>query len=441
MGEERFEKHLKQIVANMNYEYKDGRLSAIDLTFTLIEKIPKELLARHMQMLFLALVLQMVNDDSNDCRQRVIKCLELLFGRSSATMLQDMHGYIERWAKQPGQMTSASLQVFSVFIEARSDFIKQNGALLEWSQNLEMHLNSNESEWETLYFSLICVEKLSKSFDSYLTKTNDLWNGIVECLTNAHPWVRLASCRILNKVLASNGLDGVLDNNLGMLFQIVRNLCFLMNAGEEEFSTELSELSIKTLTLTLPIMNERPHLCFVKDEEADGRDPVKWLLNRLSQIAKAKGRKRRIGIFKCFAAFANCHSDIVSPHLELMLEPLHRSQIETRNELENPSVSHKEDSGSEITNESNLAAEVFQLLEETTESTDTFWKALAAVKKRALDKKEQRKLEMKLEAANNPQAAALRKIKKQEHEKKRKKRRVEERRQERGATKKRRNWN
>ena len=214
-----------------------------------------------------------------------------------------------------------------------------------------------------------------------------------------------------------------------------------MNAGEDDFNTEQSELSIKTLTLILPIMKERPYLCFEKDKEADGRDPIKWVLNRLSQIAKAKGSKRRIGVFKCFAAFATCHSDIVSPYLELMLEPLHRSQIESRNVLENPSLSQKEDLGGEITNESNLAAEVFQLLEDTTVSADAFWKALASVKSRALDKKEQRKLEMKLEAANDPQAAAQRKIKKQEQEKKRKKRRVEERRQERGATKKRRNWN
>jgi U3 small nucleolar RNA-associated protein 20 len=439
MGEERFGKHMKQIIANISYEYKDGRMSAINLFYAVIEKLPEELLGKHTQLFFIPLVLQMVNDESNKCRDAVIKCLERLLSRSSTEMLQATHGYIVKWSKQHGPLRVASLQVLGIFADVRSDFIQQSNLLLDWLQSLQTNLNEKSSEWEISYFSLLCVEKFSKNFEVDLSKADDLWKGIVECLVDTHPWVRLASCRVLHKIFVASGLHKILHASPGMLFEIVRNLCFQMNAGEEEFSQELSEFCIKTLTLVLPIMNESPHLCFAKDQEQDGRNPVPWLVQRLSQIAKAKGSKRRIAVFKCFAAFTTQHTEIVSPHLALMLEPLHRSSVEARNELENPYLSQKREVGSEeVISESNLATEVLQVIEETATSSESFLKALGSVKNKARDKKEQRKLEIKLEAANDPQAAAERKIKKQVRERQRKKRRVQDRRHDRGAVKKRR---
>ena len=74
-----------------------------------------------------------------------------------------------------------------------------------------------------------------------------------------------------------------------------------------------------------------------------------------------------------------------------------------------------------------------RLLEEKCEPSDAFLAAYAAVKTRAREKKESRKLELKSEAVRDPAAAAKRRQDKNEREKKRKKRRVEDRRRERGA--------
>lgn len=442
MGEGRFEKHMKQIIANINYEYKDGRIAGINLFHTVIEKMPAELLAKQTRLFFLPLVLQMVNDESSKCREAVIKCLECLLKRSSTEMLQATHGYIVKWSKEAGPLQIAALQVLGIFTDVRADFIKQNHVLLSWLQNLQSNLSENHAEWEISYFSLLCIEKFRQSFESEVGDADTLWQGVVECLVNDHPWVRLASCRLLHEFFAASTLHKVLHGNPGMLFEIVRNLCFQINAREEDFSLELGEFCIKTLTLVLPLMSKSPHLCYADDAERNGRNPVLWLVQRLSQIAKAKGSKRRIAVFKCFAAFSTLQPEIVSPHMELMLEPLNRSSMEARNEIENQSLSQKQEVGpNDITSESNVAAEVLQVLEETAPSSEDFLKALASVKKKARDKKDHRKLEIKLEAANDPQAAAQRKIMKQEREKQRKKRRVQERRMDRGAVKKRRSHN
>lgn len=442
MGEQRFEKHLKQIVANTGYEYQDGRLSAIQLVTAVIEKLPEELLSKHTQSIFIPLVLQMVNDESDKCHDAIVKCLETLLRRSTTEILQVIHGYIERWAQQPGALRSAAVEVLGILVDARSDFIQKQNLVPKLVKSLHSHLEESDSDWQVSNFSILCVEKLSKQFASELAKAHNVWKCIVETLVNDNASVRLSSCHVLHQFFAANQLESFLTKNPGMLFEIGRNLCFQMNASENEIKDEVSDLCIKTLSLALPIMKEKPELCFTNEEERDGRDPVYWLLQRLSQIAKAKGSKRRMAVFKCFAAFCTLHREIVEPHLELILEPLHRSTIEARNELENPNVTSRNQTSTHsetLDSESNFAAEVLQVVEESVTSTDVFLNAMSAVKRRARDKKEQRKLEVKLEAANDPQAAAERKIKKQEREKQRKKRRVAERKQERGSLKKRRN--
>ena len=69
---------------------------------------------------------------------------------------------------------------------------------------------------------------------------------------------------------------------------------------------------------------------------------------------------------------------------------------------------------------------------------EDFLSAYAVVKTRARDKKDQRKIQVKAEAVQDPAAAAQRKTKKHEQERDRKKRRVEDRRHDRGSVKKRR---
>ena len=87
--------------------------------------------------------------------------------------------------------------------------------------------------------------------------------------------------------------------------------------------------------------------------------------------------------------------------------------------------------------EHGFAEEVLGLLEESCPSSSDFLNAYAEVKKRAFNKKQKRKTEEKIEAAQNPQVAAERRMKKQERNKRRKKRRSEElARERRGGEKK-----
>ena len=77
-------------------------------------------------------------------------------------------------------------------------------------------------------------------------------------------------------------------------------------------------------------------------------------------------------------------------------------------------------------NEHSMAEEVLRLLEDKCPSSNDFLTAYAEVKRRAYSKKQRRKTEQKIEAVQNPQVAAERRIKKQVQNKERRKRRSTE---------------
>ena len=461
MGEDRFEEHMKQMVLNFKYEFQEGRISAINLASMTIEKLPAPLLEKHAQLIFLPLVVQMANDESKECREVATNCLSKLLHRCPVHQLQAFFDYSVRWCKNPGPIQKTSLRLFGIFVDSCGDFLKRGDTVDNLISTVYDLLHDGTYDWEIPYLSLLCLEKLQTAFSQSLSTRTELWTEVIDALIHPHPWVKLVSCRLTNRYLLATdpkSLDAgrgksasksFLVQKRGLLFQFAKNLCFQLNVKEEEQNESLSELGIKSLTWLLPVMDQNRNLCF-DDDYADGNngddddqkrpDPVKWLLSRLSNIAKNKGNKRRTSIFKCFAAFATHHNALVAPHLELMLEPLHRSNIEASNEIDNPSVLSKQKmkTASNSTEEAvseyvTLTRDVLQLLEERSSSSTEFLRAYANVKSRAREKKEQRKLESKSEAVRDPQAAAKQKQQKHLREKKRKKRRVEERRQQRGV--------
>ena len=250
------------------------------------------------------------------------------------------------------------------------------------------------------------------------------------------------SCRLLAshmtsldpETFAANPAETFLTESNGVLYQIARNLCFQIGVEDDDQSDELTALIVKSLTWIIRAMKHYPNLCFSDKDEAEGREPVHWVITRLSNIARSKGTKRRKAVFKCFAAFVQFGENVVFDYLELMLEPLHRSESETRNELESTLTAMVRPANDHVSEESQLAKDVLYLLEERCPSQEVFLKAYAAVKTRARDKREKRKLVIRTEAVVDQSNAAMRRINKQEREKKRRKRRANEQRLGRGAT-------
>ncbi|KAL7543114.1 hypothetical protein ACHAXR_013072, partial [Thalassiosira sp. AJA248-18] len=465
MGEQRMGNHLHQIVLNIKYEYEEGRLSAIDLLSSVIQKFPPPVLEERSQFFYLPLVLQLVNDDSKKCKEAVAGCISLLLQRLSTESVQALFGYAKRWSQSSGAdslpMQRASAQLFGIFVDSRPDYIKRgNNAsdLISTALDVmtkQISLENDESGWELLYHNLVCTEKLNKQMPSLLSANYEIWSALVKLLAYPHPWIMQVASRIISgyltvidpEKLLSDG-DSFLVKIPGCLYKIARNLCRQLDVEDDHFVESTSTLAIKTLVWVFRAMTKHPGLCYgdgmagstngdSKNEDAPSeksKDPCLWVMTRLSNIAKQKGNRRRESVFKCFAALCtSCNPEHLIPHLELMIDPTDRAVREATNNL------HSDDQGE---NDPLIALpkDVLQIVEDTC-GTEEFLGAYAEVNRKVREKRDKRKQEIASEAVHDPMAAARRKINKQFQEKERRKRRAEDRRGQgmRGASKKRRN--
>lgn len=461
LGEERLEQHLKQVVVNVKYEFEEGRLTGIHLVTMIVEKIPQPALEKYVQLFFLPLTLQLVNDGSQRCREGVANCLTRLVRRVSTEVAQSLFDFAMRWSRGGIEVQKASLQLFGIFVDSREDFLKRGkivSQLVERIKDILVDKSLDETNWETFYFSLLCLDKLTKPFPDILATEVEIWVPITKCLAHPHHFLKLVSSRLINHHLEpldaltfankKGGSKTFLVEQPGSLYEVARNLCYQLNVEEHYQNDEVTTLCIKALCWLLPAMKENPDLCYSNNSEIDddSKDPVGWVMKRLSNVARPRGPIRRQAVFKAFAAFATVCPAVVFPtHLEAMLEPLHRVDIETVNDVERPSLGQSDrrrrsepSTGSSLPAEAILARDALRLLEDQCEPPEVFLTALAVVKTRAREKKEARQLEITSEAVRDPKAAAKRRQEKNERGKQRKKRRVDEHRQHRGGVARRR---
>jgi len=464
MGKLRLDKYLHQIVLNLKYEYEEGRLSAIGLLSSVIQKFPLPVLEGHSQFFFLPLVLQLVNDDSKRCKEAVSDCICLLLKRLSTESVQSLFGYAKRWSQSTGgdslSMQRASAQLFGIFIDARPDYVKRGSNASEVISVVQDILEAqipfeDERGWELLYHNLLCAEKMNKQIPSLLSTNHEVWGALVELLAYPHPWIMQVSSRMISSYLSTLGPQELLRDGSesfivkipGCLYKIARNSCRQLDVEDAHFVEKTSTLAIKIITWAFRAMKRHPEICYKDDfakrnGEGSGeeeylpeecKDPCVWVMTRLSNIAKPRGVRRRESVFKCFAALCTMSDpEHLIPYLELMIDPIDRATRDATNSL-NP------DDEAENDHRVALSKDVLQILEDRC-GTEEFLRSYAEVNRRVREKRDRRKQEIASEAVHDPMAAAQRKIQKHLRDKGRRKRKVDDRRAMRGASKRRHNY-
>jgi len=441
MTEDRLEREVKQLVANIQYEGVEGRQSAIAMVTSAIKKFPLQVVAKHSSLFFVGLTMQLGNEESDKGRKAVSESLDALLLKLPTGSVEPLFGYAMRWAEgNDVRLRRVSLSVIGLFVDS-SDIVRRDDHYKRVLSVTKEALASLE-HWELAYFSLRVIEKLLSRWPEKVMSDLELWPKVVQCLDGCHPWVTQVSLRIMSQHLESLNPDEFVENNQttflrqrGNLFELTKALCAMIDSA---LCPDDIEVTAKTFTWILKATSKNPQLCFAEDSDgSDSKNPVRWLVKRLSEIAKPKGTKRRENVFKCFAAFATYAADIALDYLELIIEPIYRVERESshRNELASERNGASVDDVDEVTR---LAMDLLHLLEQVCTPHEKFLDAYGAVKREAQDKKSQRQDQLVLEAARDPKAAAERKQKKQEREKARRKKRINERRQSRGRVAKRR---
>ncbi|KAF9166281.1 U3 snoRNP protein [Actinomortierella ambigua] len=224
-GRGRLRNQMNFLVKNLSYVFESGRQSVMEMMHAIIQKFADEILMDYAEMFFLALVMQLVNDDSSKCREMAGALIKALLLRMNRQKLDNAYLLLGKWFDQKEQrnLQRAAAQVFGLAIDAfGAAFKKQIGALvprlrlalessieiMEEARQLAAQQDPFEDEgkdamdldtdWEVGYYALNTFTKLVKQFPTVINSSEVavLWPLISEHMLHPHAWVRLSATRL-----------------------------------------------------------------------------------------------------------------------------------------------------------------------------------------------------------------------------------------------------
>ncbi|KAG0221648.1 armadillo-type protein [Mortierella sp. GBAus27b] len=490
-GRGRLRNQMNFLVKNLSYVFESGRQSVMEMMHVIIQKFSDDILMEYTELFFLALVMQLVNDDSSKCREMAGTLIKELFQRMNRPKLDNSYLLLAKWFDQTEQrnLKRAASQVYGLAIEAFGPaFKKQIPSLLP---RLKMALESSlqimeeaqehaaqvdkfedhgqdamdlDAEWEVGYYALNTFTKLVKQFPTVINSTDvsTLWPLIREHMLHPHAWVRLSATRLFGVFFS--GIDPVtrkptdkaasdVEVTAEMLKSVAQKLCEQLKS--DLLSKDLGGQIVKNLFFiakcfyALPEDLEVTHKKQEQDEQDGGEDddeddddeeedqesgdddeededrhhkkangkagqPIKrslyWLVKRLSFLSRgaainksaAKTAVQQTCIFQSMAAFAtHIQPDDLKPYLIPMIAPIYRV------------VNDESVRGTEAEELKKLGAEVLDLIQKRAGTTEYF-NAYNKVRQHILDVRRERKHQRVMQAMNDPEARARRRIQKNE---------------------------
>ena len=228
-GAGRLQTTLAFLAQNLSYEHASGRSSVLELLHALVTKFDAGLMAKHAEMLFVALVLCVANDAEKACRVAAAGVIQVLVRRLQGEQQQQIlqrtvMGHLHAWAvqREKGTLRSVAVQVYGLVVDALQrgaapylDLILDDlGAVAESScaslsgDESEMDLDGEEGldeEWHATYQMLQGLAKVLQVFPEATTEAGKVrWTAVVELLAFPHAWVRSAACRLLGVLFAAS---------------------------------------------------------------------------------------------------------------------------------------------------------------------------------------------------------------------------------------------
>ncbi|RIA94698.1 hypothetical protein C1645_709313 [Glomus cerebriforme] len=275
-GRGRLKNQLNFLVKNLNYIFESGRQSVMEMLNLMFTKFNEEILMEYAEMFFLSLVMSLVNDDSNKCREMAGALIKILLNRMDEIRLRNVYVLLNKWFEQNDKrnLQRMAVQVYGLIIEAFGDKFKKHILELldilekalsisqQVSEQLEKHANEDDSitidnvDWEIGYYTLNTFTKLVKSFPSvlYLDKSKNIWVLIDYHLLFPHSWIRLSTCRLFGlyfskinpetKIISvSNERDEYLSKEV--LKKLANKFCIQLKS--EYLGSELATQTVKNL--------------------------------------------------------------------------------------------------------------------------------------------------------------------------------------------------
>ena len=334
-GKNRMKQHFTFLVKNQSYVFESGRKSVMELLGAILFKFNDDIVADYADMLFVALVLVIANDDSTKCREMAAQLVKTLLGRVREEERKTVICHVHAWASQHDNpaLSRVSSQTYGLILDTLKSDAKPylatflddiNSKIRNAAVSFEEKEDSedgaiSEAKWQIPYQALTTLSKVFQHFPDVISDYNKVsWSSVSSLLLYPHAWVRTASCRLLGSLFAATpvcapnsqfaddfplsfvGMKEVanalslqlksenLDEALSL--QIVKNLFYI---GKCFYSIPNGDVEAKEVNAT-----EGDSESEDGDEASDGEsenetdvssgdNPLPWLFSRLSYQARS----------------------------------------------------------------------------------------------------------------------------------------------------------
>ena len=334
-GKNRLKSQMTSLVKNLSYVYESGRMSVLELLNALVNKLEVGLVHEYSDLLFVALVMVIANDDSTKCREMAAELIKSLYLRLDESRRKTLLSHLHTWICQAAQrsLIRVSCQVYGFILTIEDDasfsdaLLKDVNFILEQSSEDLEEIEEEDVEdemlgmdgWQVPYQALVVLAKLlAKHAELAKDHSRISWSRVVSHLLYPHTWVRAASCRLLGTFLAtvpparprentsasSSGSPGLFTR--AWMESVTQKLCVQLKS--EHLRDDLSLHIVKNLFYFGRCFSDIPFTSN-DDEEGEGdgnteeaqqgavgnkgRHPLRWLFSRLSFQARSACIARR----------------------------------------------------------------------------------------------------------------------------------------------------
>ena len=220
-GKGRLRNQMAFFAKNISYVHESGRTSIMELLDAVITKFQVNLVREYADLLFVALVMVVANDDSAKCREMAAHLIKNLFTRLDGDHRNIVLSHLHSWASQKAQpqLTWVSAQVSGFIVDvAQSEVLPYVSVILgDLKASLQCSATATiidededdsrmdvELEWQLPYHALTVLSKILRVFPAFVNEDDKVgWNLVVAHLLFPHAWVRTAACRLLGLLFST----------------------------------------------------------------------------------------------------------------------------------------------------------------------------------------------------------------------------------------------
>jgi U3 small nucleolar RNA-associated protein 20 len=183
----------------------------------IVSKFEESLIGDYADLLFVALVMVIANDDSAKSREMAAEVIKSLFLRLDVDHRRLLVSHLRSWAGQTenSQLTRVAIQVYGIMLDALQ--VNASTYLPSMIDDIDLNILRSveqltkeeedqmdvDSQWQVVYHILTVLGKVIRIFPDVATRPQKLsWTAVVEHLLFPHAWVRMAAARLLGQLFS-----------------------------------------------------------------------------------------------------------------------------------------------------------------------------------------------------------------------------------------------